>query len=551
MVTIKIKKAEKNMGDKSLFISFDFNYQILDFIKSLPSRIYNAQTREWEIPNLYFEKVKNGLLNLGQEIEVLHYEEANKPVTYNYQFKTQPLNHQLEAINYGLQRDCFLLADDMGLGKSKEALDICMIRKSLNQVSKCLIVCGVNALKWNWIEEIKKHTNENGWIIGQRKNKKGKIKIGSTEDKVEDLKNLCGNNFFMITNIETLRNNDFVKNAQKLIDQNKIQMIIFDEAHCCRNPKASQTKGLLKLKAKYLLPMSGTFMLNRPLDLFVPLCWTNYYKDSYWRFENSFINKDDFGNINGLKNFDLLRDILKNCMLRRKKEDVLDLPEKTFINEYIEMTDKQKDIYEEVMEGLRANIDKIRISHNPQVEIIRARQATGYPGILSSTCNESAKMNRLVELVEEISANGYKCLVFSNWAEMIEIAANYLEKYNPIKITGRYSEQVIEEEKNKFKNDSSCKVACGTIGKMGTGLTLTEANYVIFLDEPWTMGNKNQAADRVHRIGQKNNVTIITLICKDTIDEKVNMLVEKKGAVTDLLIDGKFDNSKLADFLLY
>lgn len=551
MVRIEVRKSEKSLGEKSLFITFDFSFAILEKIKALPSRIYNPTKKEWEVPFILLNRVKFDMLSINQDVSIYGLEKyQNDNIAYSYNFKTKPLNHQLELINYGLSHNSFLLGDDMGLGKSKEALDLSQIRKQRGEVHKCLIICGVNALKWNWVEEIQKHTNDKAWILGQRKNKKGKIKIGSIQDKIEDIVNLAGDNFYLITNIETLRNNDFIREASKQLLRNNIEMIIFDEAHCCRNHKSSQAKGLLKLKAKYMLPMSGTFMLNRPLDLYVPLNWTGYYKESYWKFENSFIIKDGWGNVSGLKNMDLLRAMLLDCMIRRKKEEVLDLPEKTYLNEYLEMNDKQSIIYNEVMTGLKANIDKIRLSHNPMVEMIRARQATGYPELLTSDSVESCKLERLVSLVEEISNNGYKCLVFSNWAEVIEGACKALCDFNPAIITGSYSEQFIEEQKFKFKNNSTCKVCCGTIGKMGTGLTLTEANYVIFLDEPWNKGIKEQASDRVYRIGQKNNVTIITLMCKDTIDEKINNIVEQKGFISDMLIDGKLDSRKLTDYLL-
>ena len=102
-------------------------------------------------------------------------------------------------------------------------------------------------------------------------------------------------------------------------------------------------------------------------------------------------------------------------------------------------------------------------------------------------------------------------------------------------------------------NDDSCKIIVGTIGAMGTGLTLTAATNVIFLDEPWNMAIKSQAEDRAHRIGTKSNVNIITLMCKDTIDERIHELVQKKGALADLLVDGKMNTqnkSDLVNFLL-
>lgn len=552
MVKINIRPSDKCMGQKSLFISFDFSYTILDIIKALPSRVYNPATYEWEVPSLLLDKVRKQFIDNKIDFRIYGLELlSDTKVNYNYDFKTKPLNHQLECVDYGLKHNSFLIGDEMGLGKTKEALDISCIRKSMNQVKKVLIICGDNSLKFNWLNEIRKHTNEYGWILGMRKNKKGKYKIGSTSDKITDLSNLCGDCFYMITNIESFRNNDFIKELSKQI--HNIDMVILDEAHKCKNPKAQQTKGFIKYtKTKYMIAMSGTFMLNRPVDLFVPLSWIGYYKDSYWKFENSFLVKDDWGNICGIKNTDLLQNMVRDCMLRRRKVDVLDLPEKTYINEYIEMTDAQQEIYDEVIRGLRENIDKIRLSPNPLVETIRARQATGFPGILTTSCNESAKMNRLEELVEQISINGNKCLVFSNWAEMVEVAYKTLSKFNPQIITGNYNEIHNESAKEIFKTNPDCKVICGTIGKMGTGFTLTEANYVIFLDEPWNKGLKEQASDRTHRIGQTKNVTIITLLCKDTIDEKINALVEQKGLMSDMIVDGKvIAPNKLADFLLY
>lgn len=539
------------MGEKSLFIKFDFSYIVLDIIKNLPSRIYNAEKYEWEVPSILLERLENEL-NKNNIDYTLEGEEFLKKVEvkYDYDFKTKPLQYQLEGIQYGLTHNCFLLGDEMGLGKTKQALDLACIRKGRKEVSKCLIVCGDNGLKFNWLNEIKKHTNENGWILGMRKKKNGKYQIGSTVNKIDDLRSLCGDNFFMITNIETFRNTDFLRELET--QANKIQMVILDEAHKCKNPSSQQTKGLLRFQPKYILSMSGTFMLNRPLELYVPLFWTKYYKDNYWRFTNSFIIRDDWGNICGLKNMDLLRNMLTDCMLRRLKSEVLtQLPEKTYINEYLEMGKEQQEIYDEVITKIKENIDKVRLSRNPLVEMIRARQATGYPGILSTTCQESIKMERLVDLVNQIAANGNKCLVFSQWAEMIEEVKNRLSKFNPAIITGKYSELYIEEQKIKFKNDDECKVCCGTIGKMGTGLTLTEANYVIFIDEPWNKGLKEQAVDRTHRIGQNKNVTIITLLCKDTIDERINEIVEQKGLMSNKLLDGKIEEPKVdVDYLL-
>ena len=237
-------------------------------------------------------------------------------------------------------------------------------------------------------------------------------------------------------------------------------------------------------------------------------------------------------------------------VLRRLKKDVLDLPDKLHSTEYVEMTKAQAKIYNEVSEEIRANIDKIVVSPNPLAQLIRLRQATASTDILSSAVNESAKLDRLEELVEELAENNEKCIIFSNWTEMTNRAYDRLQKFNPAIITGETKDRVAEQD--KFMYEAGCKCIIGTIGAMGTGLTLTAGTTVIFLDSPWNRANKEQAEDRAHRIGTKSTVNIITLVCKDTIDERIEELVYQKGAMADMLVDGKTIQNKaqMIDYLL-
>ena len=239
-------------------------------------------------------------------------------------------------------------------------------------------------------------------------------------------------------------------------------------------------------------------------------------------------------------------------MLRRKKQEVLDLPDKIYQTEYVEMTAKQKLIYNEVKAEIKSNIDKIKIANNPLTELIRLRQATGFTGILSSDIQESAKLDRMEEMVEEFVENGQKVIIFSNWTQITDPVVKRLRKYNPAIITGQIKDEDKKAQERKFMQDDSCKVIIGTIGAMGTGLTLTAATAEIFLDSPWNRANKEQAEDRAHRIGTKSNVTIVTIVCKDTIDERIEELVYKKGMMADMLVDGQMSTSKpeMIDFLL-
>lgn len=323
--------------------------------------------------------------------------------------------------------------------------------------------------------------------------------------------------------------------------------------HLCKNPASQQGKALLKLQTESMISMTGTPLMNNPLDLYIHLKWLGYENHGFYPFKKHYCIFGGFGGyqIMGYKNLDQLKAQFDDINLRRLKKDVLDLPDKIYTTEYVEMSAKQLKIYKEVKAEVKENIDMVKKAINPLSEMIRMRQATGYTGILSSTIQESAKLDRLEELLEEIVANNEKAIVFSNWTSMTTPTFERLRRFNPAIITGETKDRVTEQD--KFMNDDNCKVIIGTIGAMGTGLTLTAANTVIFLDEPWNKANKYQAEDRAHRIGTKSNVNIITLICKDTIDEKIHELVEQKGKMADLLVDGKLtqqNREALVNFLL-
>lgn len=558
MINIRVADSQKMNGDYSLYISFPFDNKIVSTIRELPSRYWNADEKEWEVPFNKLPVIIKDLADYDFQITG-KYIDTSKPevkVPEGFEFKTKPFSHQIEGFNYGLQFDRWLLGDEQGLGKTKQVIDIAIAKKLQNGYTHCLIICGVNGLKWNWQEEIQTHSNETGWILGQRETASGKLKIGTSHDKLNDLTHLEAiPDYFLITNIETLRNAEINAQLIKLCKQKKIQMIAADECHKMKNPTSQQGKAFLKLQAKTMIAMTGTPLMNNPLDLYIILKWLGYEKHAFGAFKKHYCNFGGFGGyeITGYKNLEELQEQLSEIMLRRLKDDVLDLPEKIYVNDYVDMTAKQAIIYKEATMEVMENLDRIKASSNPLAELIRMRQATGYTGILSSTIKEGAKLDRLEELVRENVENGKKVIVFSNWTQMTTPIFDRLsEKYNGLLITGATKDNVRQEYVNQFQNDKSCNFIVGTIGAMGTGLTLNAASTVIFVDEPWTMAAKAQAIDRAHRIGTNHNVTVITLMCKDTIDEKIHELVEKKEAISDVLVDGKIEGTRedILEFLL-
>lgn len=321
--------------------------------------------------------------------------------------------------------------------------------------------------------------------------------------------------------------------------------------HNCKNPASLQGKALFKLETKYMAALSGTPLMNRPFDLFVPLKWLGFESHSYFQFCHYYGVYGGFNNseVVGYKNLDTLRNLVSSVMLRRVKTEVLDLPEKIQKTEYVEMKTKQAKLYSEVLSKIKTNIQKVNFSNNPLSMLIRLRQVTGWTGILSETIQESAKMDRLQDLVYEIVRSQGKAVIFSNWSEVTKVAKDILAKYNPAYITGdtQANERMLQVQ--NFQTNENCKVIIGTIGAMGTGLTLTAAQNVIFLDSPWNRALKDQAEDRCHRIGTTGTVNVITLVCKNTIDERIETLIRKKGQMSDALIDGKL-NAKDIEFLL-
>lgn len=567
MIKIKIDKPDKLASNvlikKSAFVSFDYDGRVVDFIKKMGTRIYNPDNRTWEMP------INNivSLCNKFEDIEIiiegfyedLHKIELENDIPKNIIFKTKPFPHQLDGIRFGLNHDRFLLCDDQGLGKTLQIIDL--VECLGDKVKKALIICGVNSLKYNWREEVSKHSNEKGYVLGTRYRKNGKEYLGSTKDKINDLSNLPDHKY-IITNIETLRlgakkigkyKYDFpiANKIKELCNDGTIGLIAFDECHRAKDSTSLQGKAMLEISAPHMIAMSGTPLMNSPIDLYFPIKWLGYENHSLFEFKRHYCRLGGYNDaeIMGYKNLDELRSLVDQIMLRRLKTEVLDLPDKIEKLEYVEMSSKQSKLYLEIQQNTKTLIHQIRMSNNPLSMLLRLRQVTGWCGIIDESIQESAKMQRMIELVEDIVSNNQKAIIFSNWTSITEVAIKLLSKYNPAYITGDVKQEERMNEVDRFQNDERCKVIIGTIGAMGTGLTLTSAQNVIFLDEPWTKALKNQAEDRAHRIGTKGTVSIITLMCKDTIDDRIHDLIEKKGKMSDALIDGKLSLEDI-NFLL-
>ena len=581
MIYLRMYYANKLNCKYSIFATFQYNPNYVNIMKSMTNRCWNADTKEWEIDyacytpliktlnennipynGKEFLKSIDELKNLIEQSQAIQKQEANIDISClnEIEFKTQPYKYQLEGIAYGLENNKFLLADDQGLGKSLQTLNIARLKRGGKH---CLVIVGYDTLQFNWVSEIEKHTEEKGYVLGQREVLKGackgQIRKGTMEQRIEDLKNIDNiDSFFIITSVSTLRHcvkTEYIdKNGKKkynkqyiiaemieeLCRKGVIGRVVFDEAQVVKNIDSDQTKALLKIKScPYKIIATGTPIMNKHLDLYPLMYWLDQEHSNFYSFRDKYCIMGGFKGkeVKGNKNGQELNQRLSKFMLRRKKEDVLDLPDKIIIDEYLDLDLKQAILYDKVKKLMQSDLVKYKGNKAVLMTLLlNLRKITCHPNWVDDKYKDSVKFERVHQLMYEITENNRKAIIFSNWATPIQKLYEELKIYNPAMIIGDTKDRM--SEVNKFQTDDSCKVILGTIGAMGTGLTLTSASNVIFLDEPWNRALKDQATDRAYRIGTKSNVNVYTLICKGTVDESVHKTVVKKGLVADEVVDG-------------
>lgn len=234
LITIDIRKSDKVTGAYSMFLSSPYDETFLRVVKTLSPRFWHNDEREWELPINKLTDIVSQLSNY--EIQLIGNLDAlkeKKAPNIDFEFKTKPFEHQIDGFNYGLTHDAWLLGDSMGLGKTKTVIDIAVAKKQAYGYTHCLIICGVNGLKWNWLNEVHTHSNEEAYILGQKINKKGKIVIGSNADKLADVQRINELPYFIITNIESMRDENIANSLKTLCSDGTIDMIALDEAHKC------------------------------------------------------------------------------------------------------------------------------------------------------------------------------------------------------------------------------------------------------------------------------------------------------------------------------
>ena len=422
-----------------------------------------------------------------------------------------------------------ILADDMGLGKTVQALSFIEYFKNEQGKLKALVVCPTTLI-YNWENEIKKFTPKLTYRIHHGA-MRTRVKEELTDHEVT------------ITTYGTLRSDI------KLLMSVDFDYVILDESQAIKNPSSKVTKAACLLNAKHRLCMSGTPLQNNTFDIFAQMNFLNPGMLGTMEFfrQEFAIPIDKFGEQDRK---DHLRKILYPFILRRTKEQVAkDLPEKQEMILFCEMEDEQRSIYDAYRNDFRNQIlgtietQGIQKSQLTILQgLMKLRQICDSPAILNEQEKFENHSIKLEELARELSEDmgNHKALIFSQFLGMLALIRAKLEELG-IKyeyFDGSTSAPDREKAIQSFQNNEEVRVFLISLKAGGVGLNLTAADYVYIVDPWWNPAVEQQAIDRTHRIGQTKNIFAYRMICKDTIEDKILQLQEKKRALAkDIISD--------------
>ena len=456
---------------------------------------------------------KAALLKTHNTIEV--------KIDYSKYNHRPPLEHQKTAIEKLVGSKRFILADDMGLGKTTSTI----IATLETNAKKILIICPAS-LKINWEREIRNYTDRSVFIC--------------------EGKNFSTEHEFIITNYDIVKNFYDLKDKENSpITKGNFDLVIIDEAHYISNPQAQRTK-LINSFVKdvdYLWLLTGTPMTSRPINYYnllnliespVAQNWMAYvirYCQGY-QFK---AGHRKVWNVNGASNLEELRDRTSRQVLRRLKEDVLDLPEKIITPIYLRLKSKHyEELVGEYYEWFNKNPNESKSLTVQFNKLMKVRQVVA-----------EEKISDTIEIAENILEQGKKVIIFTNFTETLHKIHSHFGK-KAVYLDGTCSKVQRQYAVDQFQDNDKIKVFVGNLQAAGVGITLTAGEAVIFNDLSFVPAHHQQAEDRAYRYGQKNCVSVYYPIFENTIEGIIyDMLINKKNVIDTVM----GDNIDRAEFI--
>ena len=459
----------------------------------------------------------------------------------NYKFKTKPYAHQLTALEKSWNKENFAYFMEMGTGKTKVLIDNLAMLYDKGKIDGALIVAPKGVVKTWYEQELPTHLPdhiENVSVLWQPNITKGQ------QEKLESLFEIETALHILVMNVEALSTDKGVKFATKFINSHKAMMAI-DESTTIKTPTAKRTKNIIGIgqNAKYKRIMTGSPITKNPLDLYTQcefldpwlLDFSSYYafRNRYAEMKTMHVHGRSIQVVDKFQNLSELSDTVKQFSYRVLKEDCLDLPPKVFIKRHVTLTPEQKKVYEQMKEQAIAHLNgKVTTTMTVLTQLMRLHQITcGYVAADDGT-TQQVESNRLNELMSVLEDTDGKVIIWANYQMSVsEIMQALTKKYGANSFVHYYGLTPQEDRQDyirKFQNDPECRFIIGTPQTGGYGITLTQANTVIYYSNGYDLEKRLQSEDRAHRIGQKKTVTYIDLIAEDTIDEKIVEALRKK-----------------------
>ena len=533
--------------------------KIIDFIKANNLRFKFTNMEPEDIEKLKKEftnrqtRGEEALKARAKDLDVSKFEVPNMVI--------QPYDYQKQAVMFFEKSggNC-LLGDQPGVGKTLSAISYAVKNKL-----KTLVVCPAS-LKLNWRNEIQRFTNEKAYIYKYKPKKRSKEIVNTKEESLFHIINYEALETFIKLNVShtcsyvqcgwketnTKKKYDVCPACQRAksvksrvlgtifedkdgvgLDPKSYDLVVCDEAHYLKNAKANRTKVVKKafMNVPKKLLLTGTAIKSMPFEFFSLL---NFIDPAEWKSAHHFGVRycagfqDDFGwDYSGSSNLDELYSRISPYFLRRLKSDVLAfLPPKTFTHFPIELTPEE---YRNYAKAEKEVVDEATGETKDADHLSRIQRLKMF--------TSQVKASRGIEIVQDIIDGDEKVVVFTEYIATAEMIANHFGG-KAVLFTGQKSAAEKQEAVDKFMKDDSVKVFVGTMGAAGVGITLTIASIAVFIDQPWTPSDREQAEDRIHRASTTSDkVQIIRLICQDTIDEDIISLLNSKEKVTSMVLD--------------
>jgi len=463
-----------------------------------------------------------------------------------YKFKTEPYEHQKDALKKCWNKESFAIFAEMGTGKTKIALDNACILYNRGKIDRLLVVAPKGAYM-NWVDlEIPTH------VPDYIEKKVLAWKQSTSAQYRQDLKDIKDSSNFdfkiMVMNVEAF-------SSKKGLDYAKLfligrSMMIIDESTTIKNPQAKRTKSILSLRkeTKYRRILTGSPVTQSPMDLWSQMDFLDpeiLGQSSYYAFRTRYAvvitanaagGTHKYQKIVKFKNLAQLGQTVSPHSYRILKKECLDLPDKVYTKREIELTDEQQLAYKDMKTNAMTFLQgKSLTAVNVLTQLIRLHQITC--GHMKTDGGEilDLKNNRLDELMQILGETTGKVIIWANYIHDIKrIEKAISEEYSSSSCCTYYGATATDDRQkciNAFQGKTSIRFFIGNTQTGGYGITLTAASTVIYYSNSYDLEKRIQSEDRAHRIGQKNSVLYIDLVAKGTVDDKIIKSLRNKVSI--------------------